>query len=71
MLEHSAQHTRIRHADCFAAYGIRSIDELSGHTAGRPGYFGQTTARAIGGTAELALLYSIISAPTAGPIHYQ
>ena len=39
--------------------------ELSGHTTGRLGYVWPTTAYAIGGTATLALRYSIISASTA------
>ena len=45
--------------------------ELSGRTKGRLGCTWPTTAYAIGGTATLALRYSIISASTAEPIHYQ
>ncbi len=60
---------------CFAAYdiikSIDSIEELSGRTTGRLGYIRPATAHFIGGTAELALRYSIISASTAGPIHFQ
>ena len=40
------------------------LDELSGRTTGRLGYTWPTTAYAIGGTATLALRYSII--PAAG-----
>jgi hypothetical protein len=47
------------------------LDEMLGHTTARLGYTGQTKAYAIGGTAELALPYSINSASTAGPTHYQ
>ena len=47
------------------------LDEQSGRTTGRLGYTGPTTAYAIEGTAALALRYSIISASTAEPIHYQ
>ena len=39
--------------------------ELSGRTTGRLGYTWLTTAHAIGGTATLALRYSIISASAA------
>ena len=39
--------------------------QLSGRTTGRLRYTWQTTAYAIGGTATLALRYSIISASTA------
>ena len=39
--------------------------ELSGRTTGRLGYTWSTTAYAIGGTATLALRYSIIPASTA------
>ncbi len=46
------------HIDCFAAYDLRSIDELSGLTAGRLGYIRQDKAHAVWGTAELALRYS-------------
>ena len=42
--------------------------ELSGRTTGRLGYTWPTTAYAIGGTATLALRYSIISASTAAPL---
>ena len=56
---------------CFATHGGGSIDELSGRTTGRLGCIRPATAHAIGGTAELALRYSIISASTAGPTHYQ
>jgi hypothetical protein len=52
---------------CFAAYDIRSIDELSGRTTDRLRYIRLATANAIGGTAELALPYSFISASTARP----
>jgi hypothetical protein len=57
---------------CFAAYDVRSVDELSGRTTGRPGYIGPDTAHAMGGTAELALRYSITgtSASTRGSKHY-
>ncbi len=55
---------------CFAAYDVRSTDELSGCTMGRLGYIRPDTAYAIGGTAELALRYSIISASTTEPKHY-
>ena len=44
------------------------LDEQSGRTAGRLGCTGPATAYAIGGTAELALRYSIISSSTAKPI---
>ncbi len=47
-----------RPKDCFAAYYARSIDELSGHTTGRLGYDRPDPAYAVGGTAELARLYS-------------
>jgi hypothetical protein len=57
--------------DCFAAYYIRSKDMLSGRTTGRLGCIRQTTAHAIGRTAELALRYSIITASTTGPSHYR
>jgi hypothetical protein len=40
---------------CFAAYDVRSINELSGRTTGRLGDFRPDTAHSIGGTAELAL----------------
>ncbi len=56
---------------CFAAHGGGSIDELSGRTTGRIGYIGPTTTHAIGGTAELALRYSIISASSAGPSRFE
>ncbi len=60
---------------CFAAYDIRSIDELSGCTtpAGRLGYIRPATAYTIrlGGTAEMALRYAIITASTARPISYK
>ncbi len=49
---------------------MRSIDELSGRTTGRLGDIRPDTAHAIGGTAELALRYSLISALTAGPKRY-
>ncbi len=45
-------------------------DKLSGLDTGRLGYIRPATAHAIGGMAEQALRYSIISASTAGPIHY-
>ena len=51
---------RIRHME---------LDELWGRTTGRLGYIRPATAYAIGGTAMLAIRYSIISATTAGPIH--
>jgi hypothetical protein len=54
---------------CFAAYNVRSMDELSICTTGLRGHIRPDTAHAIGGTAELALRYSIISAFTAGPKH--
>jgi len=57
-----------RPKECFAAHDGGSIDELSGHTTGRLGYIRPTTAHAIGGTAELALRYSIISAFSARPL---
>ena len=41
------------------------LDELSGRITGRLGYTWPTTAYAIGGTATLALRYSIISATAA------
>ena len=41
------------------------LDELSGRITSRLGYTWPTTAYAIGGTATLALRYSIISATTA------
>ena len=44
---------------------LMELDELSGRTTGRLGYTWPTTAYAIGGTATLALRYSIISASTA------
>jgi hypothetical protein len=61
---------------CFAAYEIRSIDELLGHTTGLLGYIrpaSSNTAQAIGGTAGLALRYSIISwaASSTGSSQYQ
>ncbi len=48
-------------AGYFTAYDVRRIDELSGRTTGRLGDIRPDTANAIGGTAELALRYSIIS----------
>ena len=47
------------------------LDEQPGRTTGRLGYTGPTTAYAIGGTAALALRYSIISSSTARPSHCQ
>ena len=44
---------------------LMELDELSGRTTGRLGYTWPTTAYAIGGTATLALRYSIISASAA------
>ena len=41
------------------------LDEQSGRTTGRLGYTWPTTAYTIGGTAALALRYSITSASTA------
>ena len=40
---------------------LMELDELSGRTTGRLGYTWLTTAYAVGGTATLALRYSIIS----------
>jgi hypothetical protein len=50
----------VRPKGCFAAYYVRSIDELLGRTTGRlrVGDIRTYTAHTIGGTAELALLYS-------------
>ena len=47
------------------------LDEQSGRTTGRLGYTGLTTAHAIGGTAALALRYSIISSSTAASTRHQ
>ena len=44
---------------------LMELDELSGRTTGRLGHTWPTTAYAIGGTATLALRYSIISATAA------
>ena len=44
---------------------LMELDEQSGRTTGRLGYTWPTTAYAIGGTATLALRYSIISATAA------
>ena len=44
---------------------LMELDELSGRTTGRLGYTWPTTAYGIGGTATLALRYSIISATSA------
>jgi hypothetical protein len=57
----------------FEAYDIRSIDELLGRTTSLLRYIRHATTHAIGGTAELALRYSITSACTASlrPSHYQ
>ena len=44
---------------------LKKLDELAGRTPGRLGYTWPTTAYAIGGTATLALRYSIISASAA------
>ena len=44
---------------------LMELDELSGRTTGRLRHTWPTTAYAIGGTAMLALRYSIISATTA------
>ena len=44
---------------------LMELVELSGRTTGRLGYTWPTTAYAIGGTATLALRYSIISATAA------
>ena len=41
---------------------LMELDELSGRTTSRLGHTWPTTAYVIGGTATLALLYSIISA---------
>ncbi len=46
------------------------MDELLGCTTGQLRYIRPDTAHAIGRMAELALLYSIISAFTAGPKSY-
>ena len=43
---------------------LMELDELSGRITGRLGYTWPTTAYAIGGTATLALRYSIIAATT-------
>ncbi len=64
-------HGLARPKGCFAAYDGGSIDELSRRPTGRPGYIRPTTTRAIGGTAELALGYSIISAFSAGPGYFK
>ncbi len=37
---------------CYAAYDVRSIDELSGRTTGRLGYIRPDTAYAIGGKED-------------------
>ena len=56
---------------CYAVYDMfrhkrrMELVELSGRTTGRLGYTWLTRASAIGGTATLALRYSIISATTA------
>ena len=55
----------------FRHKGRMELVELSGRTTGRLGYTWPTTAYAIGGMAALALRYSVISASTAEPIHYQ
>jgi hypothetical protein len=55
---------------CFAAYDVRSIDELSGRTTGRLGDIRPDTCHAIGGTAKLALRCSTNHAFYAGPKHY-
>ena len=44
---------------------LMELDELSGRTTGRLGHTWPTKAYAIGGTATLALRYSIISATAA------
>ena len=44
---------------------LLELVELSGRITGRLGYTWPTTAYAIGGTASLALRYSIISATAA------
>ena len=44
---------------------LMELDELSGRTTGRLGHTWPTTVYAIGGTATLALRYSIISATAA------
>ena len=44
---------------------LMELVELSGRTTGRLGYTWPTTAYAIGGTATLALRYSVISASAA------
>ncbi len=58
--------------DLFVTPHIRrmELNELLGRTKDGHEYNEPTTAYAIRGTAELALRYSIISASTAGPIHY-
>ena len=50
---------------------LMELDELSGRITGRLRYTWPTTAYAIGGTATLALRYSIISATTAARTHPQ
>jgi hypothetical protein len=66
----STMFRRVRRKKCFAAYYARCIDELSGRTTGRLGHIRPDTAHALGGTAELALLYSNESPhPTTGPRH--